>query len=142
MLNTTSCCAGVKYLCHSILFKIPKDIRVDGSSTCFMPNFSAPEVEESKSDSSYVAMGGYSSSLPAPVSSSAYTSAVESKPPSNTSDSKKKEVWLYGGDRADDAAALKAASHDLRGLIACYNTKTLDLHFPLMAIIDYRYAPQ
>jgi len=26
----------------------------------------------------------------------------------------------------------------VQGLIACYNTKTPDLHFPLMAIIDYR----
>mgnify|MGYP001039550861 CR=1 FL=1 len=103
---------GVKYLCHSILFKIPKDIRIDGSSTKFVPNFTLndPEPEAPKHDytstssaSSYVSISGYASC--------AYASSIEPKPPVVQG---QREVWLYGGDKADDAAALKAASHDLR----------------------------
>lgn len=47
-------------------------------------------------------------------------------------------VWMYGGSKPDTHAAMKAAAHDLKGLVTCYSTKINQLHFPLMAIIDYR----
>jgi len=37
-----------------------------------------------------------------------------------------------------DERATKAASHDLAGLMAYYNTFTPGLYYPLMALIDYR----
>lgn len=51
---------------------------------------------------------------------------------------KRREKWLYGGKRRDDAAAMKAASNELLGLssfIKCNSTNTI--RFPLMALIDY-----
>ena len=50
----------------------------------------------------------------------------------------KREKWLYGGKRRDDAAAMKAASNELLGLssfIKCNSTNSI--RFPLMALIDY-----
>jgi hypothetical protein len=43
---------------------------------------------------------------------------------------------LYG----DDYAAAKVAGHELKSLIAYVNCEIPDLHFPLMALVDYRYA--
>lgn len=50
----------------------------------------------------------------------------------------KREKWLYGGKRRDDAAAMKAASNELLGLssfIKCNATN--NIRFPMMALIDY-----
>lgn len=50
----------------------------------------------------------------------------------------KREKWLYGGKRRDDAAAMKAASNELLGLssfIKCNSTN--NIRFPMMALIDY-----
>jgi len=41
---------------------------------------------------------------------------------------------MYGGDQH----AIKAAGHELKGLMCFYNLRMKDLHFPLMALIDYR----
>lgn len=47
-------------------------------------------------------------------------------------------LFLYGGHKQNNYAAMKAASHELNGLIAYYNTKMQGIHYPLMALIDYR----
>ncbi|EGG19006.1 Histidine kinase A [Cavenderia fasciculata] len=41
---------------------------------------------------------------------------------------------LYAGDKN----AMKAAGHELKGLMSYYNARVEDLHHPLMALIDYR----
>ena len=50
-------------------------------------------------------------------------------------------IWMYGGPKANDSAAIKAAGLDLKGLISLFNVSTYEkneIHFPLMALIDYR----
>lgn len=47
-------------------------------------------------------------------------------------------TWMYGGNEPDVEAAMKAAGHDLKGLMNCWNAAIPELHFPLMALIDYR----
>ena len=44
---------------------------------------------------------------------------------------------LYGGDEY----SAKVASHELKGLARYFSCAVRGLHFPLMALIDYRYAP-
>ena len=47
-------------------------------------------------------------------------------------------AWLYGGPTRNDTAAMKGAGQDLQGLISFYNVAEYeDVHFPLMALIDY-----
>jgi hypothetical protein len=41
---------------------------------------------------------------------------------------------MYG----DDYAASKVAGHELKSLISYVNCEVKDLHFPLMALVDYR----
>jgi hypothetical protein len=43
---------------------------------------------------------------------------------------------LYGGDEY----SAKVASHELKGLARYFSCAVRGLHFPLMALIDYRYA--
>jgi len=56
---------------------------------------------------------------------------------------KEQDFWVYGmygiDNRADHLAA-KAAGHELKGLINLMNTRHIapKIHFPLMALIDYR----
>jgi len=52
-----------------------------------------------------------------------------------------KGVWLYGYRRRADHLAAKAASIELKSLISYYNTRHFapKLHYPLQALIDYRY---
>jgi hypothetical protein len=57
-----------------------------------------------------------------------------------TQDGKPTTIWMYGGHQRNDTAAMKAAAHDLKGLISFYNTKISGVHFPLMALITYRYV--
>lgn len=51
-------------------------------------------------------------------------------------------LWLYGINRRADEWAAKAANIELKSLIAYYNTQkeAPKLNFPLLALIDYRYA--
>jgi hypothetical protein len=49
-------------------------------------------------------------------------------------------IWMYGGATRNDTAAMKGAGLDLQGLMSYYDIKVPGLHFPLMALIDYRYA--
>jgi len=49
-----------------------------------------------------------------------------------------KEFWMYGGRERNDDAAMKAAKNDKIGLMSYFNVKVPGLHFPLMAIIDFR----
>jgi hypothetical protein len=52
------------------------------------------------------------------------------------------KVWLYGINRRADEWAAKAANIELKSLIAYFNTKQEAplLNYPLLALIDYRYA--
>ena len=51
----------------------------------------------------------------------------------------KTNYWMYGGeDGPNDTAAQKATKNDMVGLLSYYNTNTLNLHYPLMSIIDFR----
>jgi len=43
---------------------------------------------------------------------------------------------LYGGDEY----SAKVASHELKGLARYFSCAVRGLHFPLMALIDYRYS--
>lgn len=47
-------------------------------------------------------------------------------------------LWMYGGDVRSDENAMKAAAHELKGLISYYSCNIEGLHFPLMALIDYK----
>jgi len=49
-------------------------------------------------------------------------------------------IWMYGGETRNDTAAMKGAGLDLQGLMSYYDIKVPGLHFPLMALIDYRYV--
>ncbi|KAL6071990.1 lysine (K)-specific demethylase 2Aa isoform X4 [Balamuthia mandrillaris] len=48
-------------------------------------------------------------------------------------------MWMYGGaDGANDEAAMKAAGNELRGISRFMSaSQDVDLHFPLLALIDY-----
>jgi Clustered mitochondria len=62
--------------------------------------------------------------------------AKQSKTMTNVSHFLSKAVdasGLYGNDEA----ASKVAGHDLKGLISYFNLGIPDLHFPLMALVDY-----
>eukprot|EP01127_Copromyxa_protea_P002621 TRINITY_DN1255_c0_g3_i1.p1 TRINITY_DN1255_c0_g3~~TRINITY_DN1255_c0_g3_i1.p1 ORF type:complete len:1791 (-),score=341.55 TRINITY_DN1255_c0_g3_i1:71-5443(-) len=50
------------------------------------------------------------------------------------------EFWMYGQSERADHLAAKAAGHELKGLINMFNyrEKASNLHFPLLALIDYR----
>lgn len=50
------------------------------------------------------------------------------------------KIWMYGGATRNDTAAMKGAGLDLQGLMSYYDIKVSGLHFPLMALIDYRYS--
>ncbi|ELR12268.1 uncharacterized protein ACA1_372570 [Acanthamoeba castellanii str. Neff] len=52
--------------------------------------------------------------------------------------SKKPMTWLYGGDRPDDDAAIKAAGLELQGLCTSTTATITSLHHPLIALIDYK----
>jgi len=51
-------------------------------------------------------------------------------------------LWMYGGSHCEDGYAMKAAAKELLGLSWCYNAvsdaEIEGLHFPLMAVIDYK----
>ena len=50
--------------------------------------------------------------------------------------------YLYGGKSANDAAAIKAAGHELKGLISFENAVEelkLGLRSPLMTLVDFRW---
>ena len=49
-----------------------------------------------------------------------------------------KGVWMYGGDTPRDDFAMKAANKEMTGLSACWQQHIPGLHFPLMAVIDYK----
>ena len=55
-----------------------------------------------------------------------------------TNEKPKEKKWMYGGSKAYDIGAMKAASNEMKGLLACYNCKVEKLYFPLMCTIDYR----
>eukprot|EP00727_Mastigamoeba_balamuthi_P013397 m51a1_g8680 hypothetical protein (1589) ;mRNA; f:172987-179501 len=46
--------------------------------------------------------------------------------------------WMYGGSARDDAKAAKSGSHELKGIMSWYYADTPGLHFPLMAVIDFK----
>eukprot|EP01128_Nolandella_sp_AFSM9_P005573 TRINITY_DN270_c0_g2_i2.p1 TRINITY_DN270_c0_g2~~TRINITY_DN270_c0_g2_i2.p1 ORF type:complete len:1572 (+),score=354.00 TRINITY_DN270_c0_g2_i2:505-5220(+) len=48
-----------------------------------------------------------------------------------------KNGWLYGGSRASDESAMKAAKNELRGL-SYYSSVSSLLHFPLTVLVDYK----
>ncbi|EGG24812.1 leucine-rich repeat-containing protein [Cavenderia fasciculata] len=48
------------------------------------------------------------------------------------------DCWMYGGDMPRDDYASKAASNELKGLISYYMTGVQGLHYPLIALIDYK----
>eukprot|EP00029_Vermamoeba_vermiformis_P005506 TRINITY_DN1931_c0_g1_i1.p1 TRINITY_DN1931_c0_g1~~TRINITY_DN1931_c0_g1_i1.p1 ORF type:complete len:1922 (+),score=411.10 TRINITY_DN1931_c0_g1_i1:83-5848(+) len=50
----------------------------------------------------------------------------------------KEGLWMYGGDSRNDEYAMKAAAHELKGLIGYYSCNIPGLNFPLMAMIDYK----
>jgi len=45
---------------------------------------------------------------------------------------------MYGGAECSDSNAIKAANHELTGLITYMATGTPGLCFPLMALVDYK----
>ena len=47
------------------------------------------------------------------------------------------QLWMYGGSKRDDYAAIKAAGHEIRALTNFFNRTTKGVHYPLMALIDY-----
>lgn len=44
-------------------------------------------------------------------------------------------TWLYGGDRPDDDAAIKAAGLELQGLCTSTTATITSLHHPLIALV-------
>ena len=46
--------------------------------------------------------------------------------------------YMYGGSVPNDIAAMKTATNEMKGLMACYNCSVKDLHFPLLCTIDYK----
>lgn len=44
-------------------------------------------------------------------------------------------LWMYGGRKRSDENAMKAASHELKGLLSYYSCGLKDLHFPLVTRI-------
>eukprot|EP01133_Synstelium_polycarpum_P016867 gene16867-20055_t len=48
------------------------------------------------------------------------------------------DCWMYGGPIPRDDFASKSASNELKGLISYYMADVPDLHYPLIALIDYK----
>ena len=46
----------------------------------------------------------------------------------------KGKVWMYGGDMASDESAMKAAAHELLGLMHYWNTHVKGLYYPLVSL--------
>ena len=47
-------------------------------------------------------------------------------------------MWMYGGDKPSDEKAMKAALHELKGVVSYNKLEIKGLNFPLMAVLDYR----
>jgi Clustered mitochondria len=47
-------------------------------------------------------------------------------------------LWMYGGDRCSNEKAMKAASHEMKGLMCYYQSRTDNLHLPLMCLVHFR----
>lgn len=45
---------------------------------------------------------------------------------------------MYGGDQPDHRAAIKAAKNELKGLEAHSSRYVEGLHYPMMALVDYK----
>lgn len=45
---------------------------------------------------------------------------------------------MYGGDDRSDENAMKSAAAEMRGLLSYMSCNIRELHFPLMALIDYK----
>ncbi|EFA80095.1 leucine-rich repeat-containing protein [Heterostelium album PN500] len=48
------------------------------------------------------------------------------------------DCWMYGGPVPRDDYASKSASNELKGLISYYMAQVNGLHYPLIALIDYK----
>ncbi|PRP86399.1 hypothetical protein PROFUN_05318 [Planoprotostelium fungivorum] len=48
------------------------------------------------------------------------------------------DLWMYGGDQPDHRAAIKAAKNELKGLEAHSSRYVEGLHYPMMALVDYK----
>jgi len=46
--------------------------------------------------------------------------------------------FIYGGGKEDNEKAMKAANHELNGLMCYFSCEVKDLHYPLMTLIKYR----
>lgn len=47
-------------------------------------------------------------------------------------------LWMYGGSAGSDVSAMKSAAAEMRGLLSYQSCNISELHFPLMALIDYK----